>query len=70
MTPEQIMQAIYDNMLARADATVVLDVETELDGLDPLERRFVELGVDIGWAATVETLRDLDLLAGGTGGAT
>jgi hypothetical protein len=63
MTPEQTLAAVYHNMLALADTHVTLDVEPDLDGLNPRERAFVELGVDIGWTATVETLRDLDLLA-------
>jgi hypothetical protein len=56
---------LYDNMLARADARIVLDVEPELDGLTPRERAFIQLGVDIGWTATLEELADRGLLAGG-----
>jgi hypothetical protein len=63
MTPEQTLTNLYNNMLALADSHVTLDVEPDLDGLTPTERRFVELGVDIGWTATLTTLRDHDLLA-------
>jgi hypothetical protein len=56
---------LYQNMCARADAHTVLDVEPELDGLTPRERAFIELGVDIGWTATIEELADQQLLAGG-----
>jgi hypothetical protein len=59
------LQAIYHNMCARADAHTVLHIEPELDGLTPRERAFLNLGVDIGWTATLEELADRGLLAGG-----
>jgi hypothetical protein len=59
------LTTIYHNMCARADAHTVLDVEPELDGLTPRERGFINLGVDIGWTATLEELTDRGLLAGG-----
>jgi hypothetical protein len=59
------LTTIYHNMLARADAHTVLDVEPELDGLTPRERALLDLGVDIGWTATLEELADRGLLAGG-----
>jgi hypothetical protein len=62
------LTTIYHNMCARADAHTVLDVEPELDGLTPRERAFVELGVDIGWTATLEELADSGLLGGGETG--
>jgi hypothetical protein len=66
-TPADIaaLTTIYHNMCARADAHTVLDVEPELDGLTPRERGFIDLGVDIGWTATIEELTDSGLLAGG-----
>jgi hypothetical protein len=59
------LTTIYHNMCARADAHTVLDIEPELNGLTPRERGFLNLGVDIGWTATLEELADSGLLAGG-----
>jgi hypothetical protein len=59
------LTTIYHNMCARADAHTVLNIEPELDGLTPRERGFLNLGVDIGWTATLEELADRGLLAGG-----
>jgi hypothetical protein len=59
------LTTIYHNMCARADAHTVLDIEPELDGLTPHERALIDLGVDIGWTATLEELADTGLLAGG-----
>jgi hypothetical protein len=55
----------YHNTLTRADAHITLHIEPELDGLTPRERGFLNLGVDIGWTATLEELADRGLLAGG-----
>jgi hypothetical protein len=54
----------YHNTIARADAHITLDVD-DGDGLTPRERAWIDLGVDIGWTATLEELRDRGLLAGG-----
>jgi hypothetical protein len=58
------LQAVYDNTCIRADAHITLHVD-DGDGLTPRERGFLNLGVDIGWTATLEELRDRGLLAGG-----
>jgi hypothetical protein len=65
MTPEQTLTAVYHDMLAIAEAHITLDVEPDLepDGLTGHEWAFLQLGVDIGWTATLTTLRDHDLLA-------
>jgi hypothetical protein len=55
----------YHNTLTRADTHITLHIEPELDGLTPRERALIDLGVDIGWTATLEELRDSGLLAGG-----
>jgi hypothetical protein len=54
----------YHNTLTRADTHITLHVD-DGTGLTPRERALIDLGVDIGWTATLEELRDRGLLAGG-----
>jgi hypothetical protein len=61
------LQTVYDNTLARADAHITLHVD-DGDGLTPRERAWLDLGVDIGWTATLEELADQGLLARGEAG--
>jgi hypothetical protein len=66
MTPRQQLETLYHQMLTLADAHITLDAEPHLDGgLTPRDREYVNLGVDIGWTATLEELTDRGLLAGG-----
>jgi hypothetical protein len=58
------LQAVYHNTLARADTHITLNVD-DGTGLTPRERAYIDLGVDIGWTATLEELADRGLLAGG-----
>jgi hypothetical protein len=63
MTPTQQLETLYHQMLTLADAHITLD--TDLDGLDDNDLGYVNLGVDIGWTATLQLLTDRGLLAGG-----
>ncbi len=63
MTPQQQLETLYHQMLALADAHITLDTEPDQDGPTPRERAFIDLGVDIGWTATLQLLRDRGLLA-------
>jgi hypothetical protein len=56
---------LYQNMCHRADTQITLHIEDELNGLNDTERSLLELGIDIGWTATLEELADRGLLAGG-----
>jgi hypothetical protein len=58
------LQRTYHYTLTRADAHIILDVD-DGTGLTPRERALIDLGVDIGWTATLEELTDQQLLAGG-----
>jgi hypothetical protein len=55
---------LYQNMCHRADTQITLHVD-DGTGLTPQERAYIDLGVDIGWTATLEELTDQQLLAGG-----
>jgi hypothetical protein len=61
------LQTVYDNTCISADAHITLDVD-DGTGLTPKERAWINLGVDIGWTATLEELADSGLLAGGEPG--
>jgi hypothetical protein len=64
MTPRQQLETLYHQMLTRADTHITLHVD-DGTGLTPRERAWLNLGVDIGWTATLEELADRGLLAGG-----